>query len=956
MSNQIYSGFNQVNIGPFLALTAGDTILQTTDNVSSNRIAMSVYDQAVISNFEVMIYSPLFLSGAITTLPTMQAAVPPTVMIGIATAKANLNNYVGSDAFGFGYNPADGIVYNNGANVGATGVTATFNDVIGFLVDPVGATMQVYKNGIPIGSPIAITASKSWFIAATISGTPGTFAIVLNVGLTPFVYPLNGQSGWWVARQSIIPLNFGSEPYMALGTDIAPYEKYAGDINTISQPTQINDSVRFWMWGNSAPGELGAGGLVQMQIDDPNGAYTDLSADAARQMPCVISRVRSSAALSTAEVLFTGVFDHCEADTRVSKQIYFRDQMSRLVVAVQRALFSPGADANVASKPRPISMGVCRNYSPELYDVANLLYALHDGSISALGRVRVAGKQVVLGGDFNMTNDLSGIDFIAAPIGVVTVESTDTGGAFSSAATDYLAGAGVFTSITNSGGATTGNSNTSVLVGTGSKSFTILSPSTHAFSSGSGVVATNGVNSMTGTVTSYNSGTGVLVINVASVTGSGTLTPWVITGGVNQPTGWACAGGYPNDFLNTLAQVNGSSPNKFVRFAQEAAAIQWFYPLTPIVLHQNHSYAFQVVTSGIPAFGAAVDAQGAQTYAPPGKLVFGYLQNAAIYWTHFYEISLDHVGTYTGVFINNSGADRNLVIGFLPNLIIQGGGGVSSYLDLKSIVLNELPALSDNIALTGPGLTEMSKRVLVTHGPVDISELTIADTDAIDATTNYSYGKHIAASDSPLVSDIDLELMNSVLSCRYNDELGKYRTARLFAPEGIADINLAGTLTTTDVKGEIICYPDLAEMLTTRLSGCKNYNPLGGSDYGATTTSDTPLNVRAQLGADYQWTVAAGIQLAYRYLKAYNMPALKTLLDVQAHGLAEIIYANMLYTVARNFYVGTFFEPIGRSFKLMQPWKLTYNLPTLKNGTKLVIVGRQRRPASEQCNLILWGM
>jgi hypothetical protein len=75
---------------------------------------------------------------------------------------------------------------------------------------------------------------------------------------------------------------------------------------------------------------------------------------------------------------------------------------------------------------------------------------------------------------------------------------------------------------------TNGTSTTSVAIGTGSKSFTTQT--------GLGYLvgmtlrlAFDSTNYMTGDVTSYNTGSGALVVNVTSVVGSGTRTSWVIT-------------------------------------------------------------------------------------------------------------------------------------------------------------------------------------------------------------------------------------------------------------------------------------------------------------------------------------------------------------------------------------------------------------------------------------------
>jgi len=75
---------------------------------------------------------------------------------------------------------------------------------------------------------------------------------------------------------------------------------------------------------------------------------------------------------------------------------------------------------------------------------------------------------------------------------------------------------------------TNGTSTTSVAIGTGSKSFT--TQTNLGYLVGMTLrLAFDSTNYMTGDVTSYNTGSGALVVNVTSVVGSGTRTSWVIT-------------------------------------------------------------------------------------------------------------------------------------------------------------------------------------------------------------------------------------------------------------------------------------------------------------------------------------------------------------------------------------------------------------------------------------------
>ena len=74
-------------------------------------------------------------------------------------------------------------------------------------------------------------------------------------------------------------------------------------------------------------------------------------------------------------------------------------------------------------------------------------------------------------------------------------------------------------------------SSSSVAIGTGSKTFTLAQAGDQGWTAGGSVTVTstaNSANTMTGTVTSYNSSTQALVVNVTSVTGSGTVASWTL--------------------------------------------------------------------------------------------------------------------------------------------------------------------------------------------------------------------------------------------------------------------------------------------------------------------------------------------------------------------------------------------------------------------------------------------
>lgn len=104
---------------------------------------------------------------------------------------------------------------------------------------------------------------------------------------------------------------------------------------------------------------------------------------------------------------------------------------------------------------------------------------------------------------------------------------------------------------------TTSTSTTSIVIGTGTKSLTIesdkeLIPGMTVFIADAAAPPTN---NMTGTITSYNSTTGALVVDVSSVNGSGTKTSWLV--GLSNPSGVTLSNntftGYQNFARATVA-------------------------------------------------------------------------------------------------------------------------------------------------------------------------------------------------------------------------------------------------------------------------------------------------------------------------------------------------------------------------------------------------------------------
>jgi hypothetical protein len=72
-----------------------------------------------------------------------------------------------------------------------------------------------------------------------------------------------------------------------------------------------------------------------------------------------------------------------------------------------------------------------------------------------------------------------------------------------------------------------GASTTSLTVATGAQ--TLTTNTGKSYTAGTSMSLTNNGNTMIGTVTSYNSGTGALVLNITAITGSGTFASWTVS-------------------------------------------------------------------------------------------------------------------------------------------------------------------------------------------------------------------------------------------------------------------------------------------------------------------------------------------------------------------------------------------------------------------------------------------
>lgn len=911
-----YSTLDETNLGTDLVLSEGDNIVapatfSTVFHMARCTIAQSRYPSSV----ECMVYSP---DG---TAPTLNSQAVIGIMFEVdnwndgTTDHTNAeikNRCVGQDFFSFAYHLYDGMIWNNNADFTQFD-SATYGDYLRLDLDPPNGTVAIYKNGTLLGVVTTGYAGQAWKYCASVGGNAGQRAIWMNPGVTPMRYiPPSNNGGWWLPAPVIESLLLSTEGYIgkALNDWEVPYilpnynEKYVGDIDDARNPLSLFDSVHFSPWGASAPAELGSGGLAAIHINDPGGKYGDLLNDAARGMQLPLYRTRTNTPIADAEHLFVGVVDHCEQDTLSTKILYARDQRSRLAVPLRRALYPPDLIPSVASKPRSMSLGAVRNYLPEQLDKDGKVYGAHDGAITGVGQCRIGGVPKTFGSGSGLVLSADGASFVftTAPTAQFTAETTSTGVAFNPAQADALLNYGNFK--------------------------TCNFDSTY-----------------------------------------------------RMPNLWTSS--YATDPIDTSGHriSDGSATDRFfihsvgaqkLKCISQPNIVRGFSSVTSVI-KARRTYVYKLEILNVPQHGLVMGGGSAdpaylylcpqENYSAEANIVpFGTGEGRA-------RIALDHVTDdpnypLIGMFTSQFDANKPLCFVLAGNLVRVGqteeqhrNNALSThFLGLGKCTLYELPAITDNMTLDGPGFDAMLRALIIDRGPVEQPEYNSADAEAIDQDTGYLYGLRVASTETPTVDDCVRQLCNSCLVDIYNDDDGMFRAMRLFAPELVPIGEVKGTL--RSVRGELVKYPDLAENLSSRASGCRNYDPMvfNDGDILFDPVTGVPMDVRAKLSATYQWTVTAGIRLAERYRHAYNAEPLLTLLDQKAHGQDLVKYINTLYKDARNFYVGDFYWPFGKAFKLGDVWNVQYDLDGLEDGRQLVIVGRQRQPGPEWCKLIFWGL
>jgi len=243
-------------------------------------------------------------------------------------------------------------------------------------------------------------------------------------------------------------------------------------------------------------------------------------------------------------------------------------------------------------------------------------------------------------------------------------------------------------------------STSSVAIGTGSKSFTV--DTGKSYQVGMSVkIAYDSSNWMHGEVTSYNSGTGALVVNVTLVSGSGTQASWTIT--LSGPSlGLTTFITTLLDDANAAAALTTLGVSAFVQTLlddADAAAALATLGASP------EPWMIDIDIFNTPGAQTNFSTSGSSTnFATFGYLTSSGAQNAEISW----PVVLS-AGTWTFSMMHATDTNRGI---YSVQLDTVEKGTIDGYAGAAYNVLSTVP----NISITTPGKKTLTLKMATKNG------------------------------------------------------------------------------------------------------------------------------------------------------------------------------------------------------------------------------------------------
>lgn len=420
MTTRTHALFDPANLGPDLSVTQGGEVLQIDDaGLSTARTGRGTVPVLSGSWFAEFVVWGEFdaLAGA----------------VGIVTADASLSVQVGEDAEGYGYDLDAGLIRYNGATV-ATVDLVDKGDVIGVFIELDAQQVTFYRNGVaqhtePFASAVTDT---SWHIAASLgSGSEADLRAFVNTGRRAFEFPVADADGWYSIPPTISTVRLSIGDYISAPGDVPANTAWdpciaEGNLTIVSQ-------LDFWPWG----GGRGRGSAAQLVINDADGVYDELIGTNVRDLEVLIDTVDQNAALTTAQRIGRFVVERVDVVDDGLKRLVLRDASAQLDLPVQRRLFLPSLPEDVANRPVPIRLGVCRSVEPILISDGLAIatsdprptYQVADAAIAGFGALRDKGDILTLGVDWSLLQGQQQIQLNENPVGKLTLDLSSVGGA-----------------------------------------------------------------------------------------------------------------------------------------------------------------------------------------------------------------------------------------------------------------------------------------------------------------------------------------------------------------------------------------------------------------------------------------------------------------------------------------------------------------------------------------------
>lgn len=419
MTTRQHSLFDPAALGPDLEITqGGEVIAPEADSLSNARTARGTQPQVVgVASVE-------FMGWGLDD--------PLDVIVGIVTEDASLSDYVGSDAYGIGYELATGEVLNAGVTV-ATVAAANKGDIVSVQADLAEQQVLFYVNGTLLHTeplPSSMGGAEIYPAASMGSDAEGDGRVFMNAGQRAFEYPLSDSDGWYSIPVTIDTIRIAdSQSYFTAGSDEIPYAEYYGCV--AAQNITVVRALNFWPWGDSRRG----GTAAQFVINDPDGRYDSLIGANIRDLETTIHRVPNGGTpFASAELVGTFVLERVDAINDGQKRITLRDRTAVLDQPVQTRLFLPNLPEEIANRPIPIRLGVCRSIEPLLVDpgldssTALPVYQVADAAIQGFGTLRDKGDPLALAIDWAIRDGQQQIELFENPFGKLTLDVSSVGG------------------------------------------------------------------------------------------------------------------------------------------------------------------------------------------------------------------------------------------------------------------------------------------------------------------------------------------------------------------------------------------------------------------------------------------------------------------------------------------------------------------------------------------------